>query len=124
MSESQERLHIEDGPKRVRTYLGGELIADSVFHPEARCAHGPAHSDRYRYRVRVQGVRSRRRFLSQLLGLPFSSTRNEGAGIDKDFEGLDEKLVGDRRPDQSVVRVRTCTGVGGHWPRSSDIPDC
>jgi len=57
-------------------------------------------------------------------GSPFSSARNEGAGIEKDFEGLDEKLVGDRRPDQSVVRVRTCTGVGGRWPRGSDIPDC
>ena len=29
MSETQQRVHIEDGPKRVRTYLGGELIADS-----------------------------------------------------------------------------------------------
>jgi uncharacterized protein (DUF427 family) len=29
MSETQERVHIEDGPKRVRTYLAGELIADT-----------------------------------------------------------------------------------------------
>ena len=29
MSEIQERVHIEDGLKRVRTYLGGELIADT-----------------------------------------------------------------------------------------------
>src|SRR5262245_65598933 len=29
MSETRERVHIEDGPKRVRTYLGGELIADT-----------------------------------------------------------------------------------------------
>ena len=29
MSETKERVHIEDGPKRVRTYLGGELIADT-----------------------------------------------------------------------------------------------
>jgi len=29
MSETQQRVHIEDGPKRVRTYLGGELIADT-----------------------------------------------------------------------------------------------
>src|SRR5215467_15290814 len=29
MSETQERLHIEDGPKRVRTYFGGKLIADT-----------------------------------------------------------------------------------------------
>ena len=29
MSESRERVHIEDSPKRVRTYLGGELIADT-----------------------------------------------------------------------------------------------
>jgi len=29
MSVTGERVHIEDGPKRVRTYLGGELIADS-----------------------------------------------------------------------------------------------
>jgi uncharacterized protein (DUF427 family) len=29
MSKTHERVHIEDGPKRVRTYLGGELIADS-----------------------------------------------------------------------------------------------
>jgi len=29
MSESQERIHIEDGTKRVRVYLGGEVIADS-----------------------------------------------------------------------------------------------
>jgi uncharacterized protein (DUF427 family) len=29
MSKTQERIPIEDGPKRVRTYLGGELIADT-----------------------------------------------------------------------------------------------
>src|SRR5215510_9829505 len=29
MSETKERVHIEDGPKRVRTYLGGEIIADT-----------------------------------------------------------------------------------------------
>jgi len=29
MSETRERVHIEDGPKRVRTYLGGQLIADT-----------------------------------------------------------------------------------------------
>ena len=29
MPETRERIHIEDGPKRVRTYLGGELIADT-----------------------------------------------------------------------------------------------
>jgi len=29
ISEIQERVHIEDGPIRVRTYLGGELIADT-----------------------------------------------------------------------------------------------
>jgi uncharacterized protein (DUF427 family) len=29
MSETRERVHIEDGPKRVRAYLGGELIADT-----------------------------------------------------------------------------------------------
>ena len=29
MSETRERVHIEDGPKRVRTYLGGVLIADT-----------------------------------------------------------------------------------------------
>ena len=29
MSETRERVHIENGPKRVRTYLGGELIADT-----------------------------------------------------------------------------------------------
>jgi uncharacterized protein (DUF427 family) len=29
MSETRERVHIEEGPKRVRTYLGGELIADT-----------------------------------------------------------------------------------------------
>ena len=29
MSEIRERIHIEDGPKRVRTYFGGEVIADS-----------------------------------------------------------------------------------------------
>src|SRR4030095_7049659 len=29
MSEIRERVHIEDGPKRVRTYFGGELIADT-----------------------------------------------------------------------------------------------
>jgi hypothetical protein len=29
MSEIRERVHIEDGPKRVRAYLGGELIADT-----------------------------------------------------------------------------------------------
>ena len=26
--ETRQRVHIEDGPKRVRTYPGGELIAD------------------------------------------------------------------------------------------------
>src|SRR5215813_466240 len=29
MSLTRERVHIEDGPKRVRTYFGGELIADT-----------------------------------------------------------------------------------------------
>jgi uncharacterized protein (DUF427 family) len=29
MAETRGRVHIEDGPKRVRTYLGGELIADT-----------------------------------------------------------------------------------------------
>jgi len=29
MSETRERVHIEGGPKRVRTYLGGKLIADT-----------------------------------------------------------------------------------------------
>src|SRR5215467_7974570 len=29
MSETGERVHIEDGPKRVRTYLGGKAIADT-----------------------------------------------------------------------------------------------
>src|SRR5262245_52587365 len=29
MSQTRERVHIEAGPKRVRTYLGGELIADT-----------------------------------------------------------------------------------------------
>jgi len=28
-SEIRERVHIEDGPKRVRTYFGGKLIADT-----------------------------------------------------------------------------------------------
>jgi uncharacterized protein (DUF427 family) len=28
-SETREPVHIQDGPKRVRTYLGGELIADT-----------------------------------------------------------------------------------------------
>jgi len=63
MSETRERVHIEDGPKRVRTYLGGKLIADTkrlklVWEvPYQRRAHGPAHSDQYRYRLRVQGLR-------------------------------------------------------------------
>src|SRR5215475_15575374 len=29
MSETRERVHVENGPKRVRTYLGGEIIADT-----------------------------------------------------------------------------------------------
>src|SRR5262245_57145282 len=29
MSETRERVHIENGAKRVRTYVGGELIADT-----------------------------------------------------------------------------------------------
>jgi len=29
MSESRERVHIEDSPKRVQTYFGGKLIADT-----------------------------------------------------------------------------------------------
>jgi uncharacterized protein (DUF427 family) len=33
MPESRERVRIEDGPKRVRTYLGGELVADTR-HPK------------------------------------------------------------------------------------------
>jgi uncharacterized protein (DUF427 family) len=33
MSGSGDRVRIEDGPKRVRTYLGGELIADTR-HPK------------------------------------------------------------------------------------------
>ena len=33
MAERRERVRIEDGPKRVRTYLGGEPIADTT-HPK------------------------------------------------------------------------------------------
>jgi uncharacterized protein (DUF427 family) len=33
MAETRGRVRIEDGPKRVRTYLGGELIADTK-HPK------------------------------------------------------------------------------------------
>lgn len=33
MSGSEDRVRIEDGPKRVRTYLGGDLVADSR-HPK------------------------------------------------------------------------------------------
>jgi uncharacterized protein (DUF427 family) len=29
MSENRELIHVEDGPKRVRTYLGGQLVADT-----------------------------------------------------------------------------------------------
>src|SRR5262249_44481132 len=29
MPETRDRIHIEDGSKRVRTYLGGELVADT-----------------------------------------------------------------------------------------------
>ena len=29
MSDSRDRVRIEEGPKRVRTYLGGELVADT-----------------------------------------------------------------------------------------------
>src|ERR671919_2950961 len=29
MAQTRDRVHIEDGPKQVRTYLGGELIADT-----------------------------------------------------------------------------------------------
>lgn len=29
MFETGERVHIENGPKRVRTYIGGEFIADT-----------------------------------------------------------------------------------------------
>ena len=135
MSDTPERVHIEDGPKRVRTYIGGELIADTkrlklvwefpyypayyfppedvrmelltpnghtrrspsrgdahnftvkvgdrevevngvkiadtrrptllfetrlptrYYMPKPRRAHGPAHSNRHRHRLRVQGLR-------------------------------------------------------------------
>src|SRR5437879_9102481 len=30
VTEARGRVRVEDGPKRVRTYLGGELIADTV----------------------------------------------------------------------------------------------
>ena len=30
MPEQRDGVRIEDGPKRVRTYLGGELIADTT----------------------------------------------------------------------------------------------
>lgn len=30
MTETRGRVRVQDGPKRVRTYLGGELIADTV----------------------------------------------------------------------------------------------
>src|SRR5579863_3044080 len=62
--------------------------------------------------------------LVAVAGFPISGAGNESAGIKKDFEDLDEKFVGDRRPNQSVVRVRACPGVGGRWTRSSDISDC
>ena len=29
-SQNRGLVRVEDGPKRVRTYLGGELIADTV----------------------------------------------------------------------------------------------
>ena len=37
MSETRERVHIEDGPKRVGTYLGGELIADRMTEVISNC---------------------------------------------------------------------------------------
>ncbi len=30
MPDQRDGVRIEDGPKRVRTYLGGELIADTT----------------------------------------------------------------------------------------------
>ena len=29
-TESRGRVRVENGPKRVRTYLGGELVADTI----------------------------------------------------------------------------------------------
>ena len=30
MTEGRGRVRVEDGPKRVRVYLGGELVADTT----------------------------------------------------------------------------------------------
>jgi uncharacterized protein (DUF427 family) len=44
MAETPEPVHVEDGPKRVRTYLGGEVIADTT-HPKLvwEIPHYPAY---------------------------------------------------------------------------------
>src|SRR5262245_30356393 len=78
MPDAQERIHIEDGPKRVRTYLGGELIADSKrlklvwqvpYYPSyyfprndvrmelltanGRTSHSPSRGDAHNFTVKV-----------------------------------------------------------------------
>ena len=80
MSESRERVHIEDGPKRVRTYLGRELIADTkhlklvwevpyypayyfpredvrmdLLTPNGRTQHSPSRGDAHHFTVKTRG---------------------------------------------------------------------
>jgi uncharacterized protein (DUF427 family) len=76
MSENQERVHMEDGAKRVRTYLGGQRIADTkglklvwevpyypayyfprrdvrmeLLTPNGRTQHSPSRGDAHKFSV-------------------------------------------------------------------------
>ena len=54
----------------------------------------------------------------------FSSIGGEGPGIEKSSEDYDEEFLGNRRPDPSLICVRTRARVVGRGSRSSDIPNC
>src|SRR5260221_424295 len=66
---------------------------------------------------------ARRRFLSQLLGLPFLALGTKAQESKKTLRILMRSSWGTDDPTRAV-RLRACTGLGGRWPRSSDIPDC
>jgi uncharacterized protein (DUF427 family) len=80
VSETRERVHIEDGAKRVRTYFGGELVADTkhlklvwevpyypayyfprqdvhmdFLSPNGRTQHSPSRGDAHNFTIKAGG---------------------------------------------------------------------
>ena len=62
---------------------------------------------------------ARRKFLSAVADFSILGIRNEGAGIEKDLEDLDEKLVGYRRPNQSLFVYAHALALAEEGPAAS-----